>query len=192
MKIRSIAVVLLLLLPIQAMAVVYDEDFVQGQSYTTSTPEGIAWTAFSAEVGAGAAAGIFTEVRLSGSNDRVGISCRNSIAVNELGVALANLGASTVVQCDGNTWRVGPCNDQEISVNTGGICGCPVGYTLRPTIRNPNWGGINTATCGGPSQSIRLEFSEGTFEPVPFISNLGLVLLASLLLLIGVRVRRAS
>jgi hypothetical protein len=166
MRLYSYAVLLFMLIPVHAMAQVYEEDFVQGESYETGTPEGDRWNAFTAEIGVSAAGNALTNVRLSGSNDPTGMSCTDPSVVNQLGAALSDHpNGAAVVDCDGNTWRVGVCGaGQEISVNTTGICGCPlVGYTLRPTLQtnNPNWGGINTATCNGPTQTIKLEFNGG-------------------------------
>jgi hypothetical protein len=198
MRLYGYAVLLLMLIPAQAMAAVYEEDFVQGESYETGTPEGDRWNAFTADIGVLAVNSALTNVRLSGSNDPNGKLCTNPSAVNQLGAALSNHpDGAAVVDCDGNTWRVGVCGDgQEISVNTSGICGCPVGYTLRPTLQanNMNWGGINTATCDGPTQTIRLEFngSVSPSVPVPVLSKSGLLLMAVLLLLVGLRVRRTS
>jgi hypothetical protein len=41
----------------------------------------------------------------------------------------------------------------EVSAN-GAICGCTAGYVARPCIANANFGGANTATCGGPTQAL--------------------------------------
>ncbi len=68
-------------------------------------------------------------------------------------------GTAMSIVCDGRTWRIGSCNGG-IAINANGsLCNCPdPGYTVRPCQgnNNPNWGGINTATCGGPSQTLEV------------------------------------
>src|SRR5437868_6698781 len=42
------------------------------------------------------------------------------------------------------------------------VCACPnPGYVVRPDIgpNNSSWGGVNTATCGGPTQTMTVTFS---------------------------------
>jgi hypothetical protein len=55
-------------------------------------------------------------------------------------------------------WNVGDCGTPfEINSRTvSGDCNCDTAYTVRPCIGNNNWGGINTATCGGPTQSMEV------------------------------------
>jgi cysteine-rich repeat protein len=100
----------------------------------------------------------FGKVRIYGSQDMVGVEC-NGGAADQLCDALAN--AQTLqVMCDGRTWRVGECGVQpgswEISAN-GSTCQCTnPGHIARPCIGNANWGGVNTATCGGATQTIEV------------------------------------
>ncbi len=169
-------VCLLLVLPTQVLALTYEENFVQGNSYETGTPEGDRWNTFTAEVGVGAAANSYISVSLSGSGDPVGFTCTDPASTNTLGAALSVVGTSTSVTCDGNTWNVGPCGPgQELNVNAPSICGCiNPGYIIRPTIGNLNWGGIDSATCNGSTQTIRLEFNDGlaNLEPTaPVITS---------------------
>jgi PKD repeat protein len=81
----------------------------------------------------------------------------------------------------GNIWSIsGTCGAGiEISVKpTAGVCACDnstaIG-TLRPCINtgNPNWGGVGTATCSGPTQDITLEFgwNFSVGPPQPPIAN---------------------
>ncbi len=42
------------------------------------------------------------------------------------------------------------------------ICSCPnPEYIVRPCIGNANWGGVNTATCGGDTQTMTVVFEAG-------------------------------
>ena len=80
-----------------------------------------------------------------------------------------------------NIWSIaGTCGSGiEISVKpSAGSCACDnstsIG-TLRPCINtgNPNWGGVGTATCSGPTQDITLEFgwNFSVGPPQPPIAN---------------------
>src|SRR5205807_9546976 len=61
------------------------------------------------------------------------------------------------------TWNVGQCGGVTLDANASGdtsVCACPSpGYVVRPDIANVNWGGVNTATCSGPSQTMTVSFS---------------------------------
>ncbi len=59
MRLFGIVSLLVVLLPTQVLALTYEEDFVQGESYETGTPVGDRWNTFTAEVGVGAAANSF-------------------------------------------------------------------------------------------------------------------------------------
>jgi len=181
---------MVMLLPAQAMALVYEADFVQGQTYPPGTPQGDAWNTFVAEAGAGAANLAFNRVTISGSNDPVGMTCSQPDAVNQIAVALSVYGNSATVDCDGNVWRVGACGGgQDLSIN-GGICSCAAGYVVRPTIGNSNWGGIDGETCFAADQTIKLEFALDVLEPVPVFSNPALLMLTLLVLMAGLMMTR--
>ena len=67
-------------------------------------------------------------------------------------------GQATSVACNGRTWVVGSCGSG-IELGTSQLCFCSTpGYTIRPCIgvNNPNWGGVNSNTCSGPSQTIEV------------------------------------
>ena len=101
----------------------------------------------------------FSYVEISGSNDPVGISC-NGAPADTICKALANGQQSLNIACEGRTWNVGSCGvGIEINGQGNGVCACTnPGYTARPCINNnnPNWGGVNTATCSGPTQTIQV------------------------------------
>jgi hypothetical protein len=78
--------------------------------------------------------------------------------VQLLATALRNGTAASIVS-GSDTWNVGTCGGIEINANAPSICGCnATAAILRPCISNANWGGVGTATCGAPSQSIQLIF----------------------------------
>jgi hypothetical protein len=64
--------------------------------------------------------------------------------------------------CDGRSWSICDRYHGEVWINPPSECSgsnCPnPGYILRPCIGNLNWGGVNTATCSAPSQTMTLEF----------------------------------
>lgn len=128
----------------------FSGSFTQGQDAEPLCPS---WNAFRASIDSGTT---YSEIILRGSADPTGKTCTGASA-NTLCQNLRT-GTSTALSCDGNPWNIGGCgNGIEIST-TGTICQCPVGHTVRPCIQpfNPNWGGMNTATCSGPSQTLEV------------------------------------
>jgi cysteine-rich repeat protein len=99
----------------------------------------------------------FTYIKMWGTNHPAGVECMGAGA-NTICQALGT-GQAASVMCNGRTWGVGNCGSGvELSAQTG-ICSCTSpAYTSRPCIgaNNPNWGGINSATCNGPSQTIEV------------------------------------
>ena len=124
----------------------------------------------------------YTIVRLT--NGTTTFVCSTAVSVQ----AMADYMRTSVVSSPilswtdgGNVWSIsGTCGAGiEISVKpTAGICACDnstaIG-TLRPCINtgNPNWGGVGTATCSGPTQNITLEFgwNFNVGPPQPPIAN---------------------
>jgi hypothetical protein len=99
--------------------------------------------------------GSYNSITIKGSLDGVGVTCTNSGAnePNQLIAAMRSNGAVSIA-CSGRTWAVGQCSGVELSA-MGSICACPTpGYIVRACIGNANWGGVNSATCGGPTQTI--------------------------------------
>ncbi len=99
----------------------------------------------------------YTCVQLVGSGAKGRTTC-DAPNVQLVATALRN-GTTASVISGSDTWNVGTCGSGiEINANAGGICGCAAVPILRPCIGNTNWGGVGTATCPGPSQSIQLIF----------------------------------
>ena len=100
--------------------------------------------------------GPYTKITMNGSNDMVGKVCMGA-AANTICQNLKNGLASDTV-CGGDTWRIGNCGNGVEITTTAAICQCNVGHTVRPCIQpnNPNWGGMNSATCNGPSQTMNV------------------------------------
>ncbi|HEY2104029.1 MAG TPA: LamG domain-containing protein, partial [Chthoniobacterales bacterium] len=110
----------------------------------------------------------YDTVTISGSNDTTGRTLTDATIVPQIAAAMQN-GTPGTWTAGGFTWNVGiGCqhgNDVELNANASGdtnTCDCPnPGYVVRPDISpgNANWGGVNTATCFGPSQTMTVTFS---------------------------------
>jgi cysteine-rich repeat protein len=102
---------------------------------------------------------VFTHVEITGSNHPQGVTC-DGAAANTICQALGDGLVANNVMCNGRTWNVGTCGaGSELNAQGNGVCQCTnPGYTARPCIGqgNPNWGGVNTATCNGPTQTIQI------------------------------------
>jgi hypothetical protein len=115
----------------------------------------VAWNAWIPTIDATGCSGL----TMKGSFDTTGVSCTDPTVVQAIATALRTA-ASGSWTCDGRSWRTGPCGrGTELSAE-GSICACPSpGYIMRPCIETTvNWGGVNTATCSAPTQTMTLEF----------------------------------
>ena len=124
------------------------------ESFTTlqvATAQCIDWNTWRAGL-----TGTYTSVTLSGSNDPTGRTCTGSGA-NTLCQALHNGTTVSSLSCGGYTWNVDFCSGMtwELTADNA-ACNCTnPGYNIRPCINtNGDWGGINTKTCGAPSQTL--------------------------------------
>src|SRR6266404_3948436 len=108
----------------------------------------------------------YDTVTINGTFDTVGRTLTDATVVPQIAAALKS-GTSVSLNAGGHTWNVGTCGSGiEFNASDIGnvICGCTSpsqAYTVRPEIgaSNPNWGGVNTNTCSGPSQTITVIFS---------------------------------
>jgi hypothetical protein len=80
----------------------------------------------------------------------------------------ATTGTNFSTTIGANTWRVvqgcsvtTPTPAQAIEFTNDGACLCGGGgkYTMRPFIRNLNWGGTNGTACNAATQTITITFS---------------------------------
>ncbi|MEI7979871.1 MAG: hypothetical protein WCI53_13570, partial [Bacteroidota bacterium] len=122
--------------------------------------------------------------RVNFTNGTTTFVCSTAVTVQALADYMRTSVVSSPIQSwtDGsNVWSIsGTCGAGiEISVKpTASTCFCDnstaIG-TLRPCINtgNPNWGGVGTATCSGPTQDITLEFgwNVSSGPPQPPIAN---------------------
>ncbi|MCR9185293.1 MAG: hypothetical protein NXH81_07860 [Halieaceae bacterium] len=174
---------LVTLFSVNALSAVYEEEFASGQAYPTGQPQFDNWVSFTGEL----SSGVWRSVTLSGSNDLTGLSCNDQTVATQIAAALADTSTENAsFSCEGNTWNVGLCSigtepgtPRALGVNLG-ECSCGAGYAIRPAIGNTNWGGVGTATCDGPTQTMRLEFTEGELRAVPTLPQYWLYALLAL------------
>ncbi|MFT4628032.1 MAG: hypothetical protein ACI8PZ_006726 [Myxococcota bacterium] len=136
---------------------VYEEFFTEG---VTPTWQCDSWVAFKSAIADG-----YSAVTLSGSADIIGLACTEPGAADSIVAAIRDH-HEVEVDCDGHLWTY--CSDfgsgeGELFIDARYACdpsNCPSpGYVLRPCQDNESWGGAGTNTCGGPSQSLRLELT---------------------------------
>lgn len=132
----------------------------------------------------------YSSILISGSLDEVGIGCSDPAKAAEF-ANLLNTDTSGIVSCDGHEWAL--CATRysgEVWIDPPSLCdanNCPSpGNIIRVGIGNSNWGGIGTATCDAPSQTMRLEFNAELLPPadatpVPTMSQWALIMLSMLL-----------
>ena len=136
-------------------AYTYTDSFVTNVPATTQCTHWQQWIA-----GLGNS---YSAMQISGTNDMNGILCNDPNVTKLMAAALKNQTAYTA-SCNGHTWS--NCNryNDELWIDPPSQCSganCPSpGYIIRACIgnTNPNWGGVKTATCNAPSQTMTLSF----------------------------------
>ena len=138
----------------------FSQTFTSGQSPGTAIEN--AWTTFRQSL-----TGTYTQFVWSSSNGN-SITVTDAVKVQQIADALrtATTGTNFSVTIGSNTWRViqncsvtSPVPAAAIEFTNVGPCSCNSGYTMRPFIRNANWGGTNQSTCNAPTQTITITFS---------------------------------
>lgn len=147
-----------------SQTVTWSDTFLLNTPATTTQVNN--WNAFRASLQPGNYCGML----IKGTYDQNGIVCNDATITNAFANAVKNNLSYTSVSTNGHVWSV--CNrfDQEIWLDPPSQCSganCPNGYIIRPGIGpgNPNWGGVNTATCGGPNQRMTLIFYGSAAPP---------------------------
>ncbi len=142
-----------------AQNVIYTDTFTQSAGYSSGSSQWNGWVSFRALLDT--TNNKFLKVTMKGTYDQTGRTCNNPTMVRRLAMALKNATTESVT-CNGYTWLVGTCGSgPELNVG-GSICACNNGWCLRPCINpgNPNWGGITTNTCSGPTQRLTVIFEK--------------------------------
>lgn len=146
--------------PSTVTGVTFSQTFTGGQSPGTTIEN--AWTTFRQSL-----TGTYTQFTWSSTNGS-SITVTDAVKVQQLANALrtATTGTNFSVTIGSNTWRViqgcsvtVPTPANAIEFTNLSACSCGSGYTIRPFIRNSNWGGTNQATCNAPTQTITITFS---------------------------------
>lgn len=138
--------------------IIYSESFTQSSSYSAGSPQWDNWTTFRNSLDT--VANRFTKVVVNGSNDATGRTCADPVLARQIAANLRNNSGASIT-CGGYTWRCGTVGSGvEFSVD-GSLNACSnPGFTVRPQIGagNSNWGGLSSATCTGPTQTMKIEF----------------------------------
>ena len=146
-----------------AASAVYSESFTVGQIASAQASQN--WVNFRNSLTPSA----YDRVTISGTFDAVGRTLTDATIVPQIAAALKNATPGSFT-AGGFTWNVGiGCGGSafespptELNANSAGdtlTCRCPdPGYIVRPNIGNSNWGGANTDTCNGPSQTLTVTF----------------------------------
>lgn len=150
----SVMVFALLTLNGLSQAYTYSENFPQG-TLPNSSSQCLNWQNYIANLNPQ----LYVRLRLSSPTTGHSIETTNLAIVQQIATNLKNQNTTYVSYNDGiNTWWTGGCSGMELSATSSSICQCVTAYTVRPCINNNNWGGINTSTCGAPTQVMTVEF----------------------------------
>lgn len=148
--------------PPASSAVTFSQTFTSGQSAGATIEN--AWTTFRGQL-----TGSYTQFVWSSTNGS-SITVTDGVKVQQIANALrtGTTGTNFTTTIGANTWRVAqncsattPIPAQAIEFTNDGLCSCGGAgkYTMRPFIRNLNWGGTNQSTCGAATQTITITFT---------------------------------
>ena len=100
----------------------------------------------------------YISLTMRGTLNPVGVSVTDPTVIANIALALTTNGTYGPVTSNSRLWHVRPCLGG-IDLSADGLaCSCGSIYSVRPCIGNSNWGGVNSTTCGGPSQTMIVEF----------------------------------
>ncbi|CAM2708092.1 unnamed protein product [Rotaria socialis] len=135
-----------------ALNIVYSQSFTSG---VTPSSACTAWTNFVAQL----TPLPYTLLQMNGTYDSVGVTITDSTVIAAIAVALRTAAAYGPVTTNGRSWQVGACGTGSELSAASSICAClSPDYLVRPCIGNSNFGGVNTNTCGGPTQIMTVIF----------------------------------
>ncbi len=130
--------------------VTYSQAFVGGAVSTNPGPQCDAWEAFRGSIDPAVTYNSITLRNTDGSS-----AVCTGMEAQLLCQSLRTGAEVAPIACGGRVWAIGECGGIELSAN-GNICSCDAGYSIRPCINNENWGGADTDTCFGPSQTLEV------------------------------------
>lgn len=143
-----------------AQSVTFSQSHTNGSGSATQCA---AWNVFQTQLNPGN----YLKLTIKGTFDPVGLVCTDRAVVNAMATAVKTAGTYISPLTNGHVWSV--CNryQGEVWIDPPSSCSganCPdPGYILRPCIggTNSNWGGVNTRTCGAPTQVMTMIFDAG-------------------------------
>jgi hypothetical protein len=136
--------------------VVYNEQFMQGVTYKAGDPQYDHWGQFIQ-----ALTGSYTQFTVSGTFDQQGFTCNVPGIANSLAQWLRSGGGNSITSCGQYEVGVQNCGATGMQLAIGvQTCACQPGtfIVVHPWATNAEWGGVNTATCPGPTQEMRVVF----------------------------------
>ena len=168
-----------------AQTVAWTDSFVHGQAPTFEQCK--TWTDFLDQLGNKS----FSSVKITGSLDEVGLSITDPVAATKLAELLSSR-TPGVVEFGSKKWIVSFCGNSvcglpsvalSIDENVQEDCSCNYRYAIKAHSTGLQWGGVNSVTCNGPDQRMKLEFNSGVSidvsGPTSFCSGGSVVLTAN-------------
>jgi hypothetical protein len=135
-----------------ANTLIYSQNF---SNTVTPTAQCTLWTSFVGQLTVRA----YTSLIMCGTFDPIGVSTTDPNVIANISMALRTSMAYGPVMSNSRSWAIGRCGSGYELSASGSTCQCATpGYLLRPCINNLNYGGINTTTCSGPTQTITVIF----------------------------------
>lgn len=153
-----------------AQNIIYTDTFVSGTTYSAGTRQADDWNTYRSSLDTSTQT--LLKVTIKGTFDQTGRTCTDRFAVRKIAQALRNASASTGlfnINCNGTEWAIGWCGaGADLTVGGSstaspnfGMCYCNNGYSIRPNSNvGTNWGGVNSNTCGSPTQRLTLIFEK--------------------------------
>lgn len=135
-----------------AGAIIYSQTFTGGvASNAQCTP----WTAFVAQL----IARPYTLLTMYGTFDPTGVTVTDPTIIANIAAALRTSTSYGPVTTNSRSWVVGACGGGYELSASGTTCQCTTpGYILRPCINHADYGGVNSTTCSGPTQTMTVVF----------------------------------
>ncbi|CAF2122835.1 unnamed protein product [Rotaria magnacalcarata] len=132
--------------------ITYSQNFTFG---LTATAQCTAWTSFVTQL----IVQPYILLTMSGTFNPIGVSVTNTTVIANIALALRTSTRYGPVTSNSLSWAVGLCGPSYELSASGTTCMCTSpGYAIRPCLTNQNYGGINTTTCSGPTQTMTVIF----------------------------------
>ena len=132
--------------------IVFSEIFTGG---VASNAQCTVWTSFIAQLTVRS----YTMLKMSGTYDPVGITLTDPTIIANIALALRTTITYGPVTSNSRSWIVGSCGTPYGLSAQGSSCTClSNSYIVRPCIKHQDYGGINSTTCSGPSQTMTVTF----------------------------------